>query len=46
MFYGILTDKSNYSIILVIQGYLQGQFQFKTIKSQFRDQEYDFGDLR
>ena len=41
-FYGILIDKSNYNIILVIQGYLQGQFQFYVTKSQFQDQKDDF----
>ena len=34
-FHGILTEKSNYSIISMIQGHLQSQFQF-------RCQKYDF----
>ena len=29
---GILLKKSNYGFILVLQGHLQGQFQFKVIK--------------
>ena len=30
--HGILTEKFNFSIILVIQGQLQGPFKFKVIK--------------
>ena len=35
----ILTEKSNYSIILVFQGHLQIHFKFKVTKSQFQGQK-------